>query len=249
MSDKTIDTGIQELDKDLQEFFEVTEDEKRFKEIVETLTTLNENLKQINGLSRSLNSKVPEVVVRLALTLGEDEKYKELLQKAKEESRPSLEKAKNIVDRDFEELLEIYGEAQSRKSSSEGPLPEVTDSPLTHITNVHHMPEWLGNPQSLIPAVRIAIRDPEMKSLLTATLEWKTLFFLFAGFTELTRIQLESGILFVEKGYISRDAIDEEAMGRHILDAQKALDRIKELAPKLGIDLEKKANNNAGDEE
>ncbi|HEY7313274.1 MAG TPA: hypothetical protein VH643_28250 [Gemmataceae bacterium] len=232
MAANDVETGIERLDADLQSLFEANTAERR-RQIKAAISNLDLS-------EEEFFSVVPLSILRLTLALRNPDSYKSLLKTVKEEATPRLEKAKEVIEQHFTDILKhpsilhffsLPSEGE-KEGEAEDEAPTALDA-LNIITKVEHFPGWVGSPPAMRPASRIMFSGIDHQLLLDSTCDWDDMLYLSQTLTSMLICEMENGKSLAENHLI--DLPYKDSMMTRLRSLEEDLKKLKQLAKKYGL--------------
>lgn len=223
---RTVRTGLKELDADLNELFRICESKKlaNIKKAIANKTLSNDDFRKV----------VPESLLRLAASLPYPQ-FNLLLENVHEGSIPLIKRAKSLIEEHFGDLFEHKAAKSLLKNmgKSEGKGESLADKT---ISGIGYYCSWAGSPPKLIPVVHIGFKNKNGKILFDSTLDWEDLSFLLEALAEVLAGLLDKGKSLAEAKQI--DLSDAQKTGERIRKTLEEFEKIKKLAPTYKIKIE-----------
>lgn len=226
----TIDTGIPELDRDLEVLFEWSEKGllPRVRAIFEDESVSDEEVMK----------HVPQEILDLmGVFLFSEEP---VLQRVKQGSKDKevVQKAQRIIETELQvdrEKLRPRLEAYVEKEASFEGTGLVADA-LRVISGISTRFVWHGEPGSIEPAARIVFRDRNDQLLLDSTFDWHTMVYVAGALMSVLERQMEKGKELAEQGHLGLRF--KEQIGQRLVSLASTVEKVKALCPVYDIDLE-----------
>jgi hypothetical protein len=224
----TAQTGFKNLDADLQTVFDL--------EKAGRLAAIVRDAANSNLTSEEFSRLVPDGLLRIAFGFSNSEGYARLLPRVHEAARPTLERAKTLVERELKPLLSNHL-AKDRFEDLTKPAETLTGlaKELRTIAAIQTLKEWSGSPPTLVPGVRLGFLDRNSRLLLDTTLSWDDLFFLIEGLLEVAFDAMDSGRALFQAGQLDFDENDRRKFRERLNSLEASLNKIREVAPVYGI--------------
>jgi hypothetical protein len=218
-------TGFEGLDDDLRKLFDANSVERR-REVKAAIADPRLSEEELFDI-------VPQAILRLALALREPSSYKALLKQVNEEARQQLEKAKEIIEQHFADI--VKHPSLLRRFSLPG---EDDDAPtlvnaLNFIAEVDHFACWTGAPPAMRPASRLVFWGVDGEILLNSTCDWEDLLFLTQTLSGILICEMKSGKALAEQRLV--DLPEKERMVKRLQTLEKNIEKIKQLGRLYGL--------------
>jgi len=226
-SSTNIETGSEQLDADLKEFFEICKSDK--------LEAIKEAISNEGLSSAEFGEIVPNSLIRLVGILS-GVQFNFLVESMRKESIPLLREARSLMEEHFGNLLEHKAAREALRKDIKASLDSeesMADKSISAVTFFH---TFAGSPPELIPAVKIAFKNKKGKILLDSYLDWEDLSFLLKAFSRVLVELLEAGKALVDLNQL--DLSDAEKVGESLTKTLSRLRKITELAPKFKVKVE-----------
>jgi len=237
MTKKRINTGITELDRDIEELFEAAE-KNQLQELSRAVSSLPE---------QELVELLPDGILRLAFVLSSD-RFDELRSEAEEESRPTLDRAKRLVEEHFPNLFQSAAaeKAIARLAvDSQKDLHPLADS-MNVISSISPLYGWVGAPPALRPIVRIGFMNQKRRMLLDSSFDWDDLAYVLAALAKVLAGLMEAGKPLAEAKQLNLS--DASRVAERLSQLEGSLDRVRKLYSLYGIATEATGKQGSGEE-
>jgi hypothetical protein len=220
MAKGQINTGIDGLDSDLRQLFEVVGTEKG-REIKEAIADYSLTTEQLFDV-------VPLAILRLTWGLRDPEVFKGLLDRIPEEAKPQLKEAKDIIEYQFVDILKHPAALPSLRSEEHRPLES-----LNEIVAVSYIPGWAGSPPQMRPASRLFILGAGDRILLDSACSWDDLLYLAETITRILACEMKDGLELARLKLVKLPG--KAVMQRRLRNLEKNLQLIKNRGRPFGL--------------
>ena len=220
MTSKKINTGIESLDHDLTELFNICSDKSKLKQVKAAIRNHNISSDEFKKL-------VPDNIITLYVIftgpMGQAN-----IESTSTEAQEILLEAKNVLETQFDGLLLNPRAKESMQSEKETEDKEETlrGDCINRIAGVTYLVSWIGSPPSMVPSLRIGFKNPTGKIMLDSTLDWEDTGVLLDSVSGLLVELLESGKSLAKCKNI--DFADFEKLNERIERTDENMQKIKE---------------------
>jgi hypothetical protein len=219
MSELNINTGIELLDDDLRAVFEAVTPKKR-QAIIAAIGNYD--------LSKSeFFEIVPQAIFRVVAGFRNPSGFKSLLEKVNEESRPHLERAREIAEQHFADILKHPAIMPLAAGNDDDDDHLFSSEVLNTITKIRHMPQWKGQPPQMCPASRVAFFGLDQNLLLDSVFDWDDYLYVTETLLKMLICEMKSGKALADLGQVELPYKTE--MRDRIQSLEKHVGTIKEL--------------------
>ncbi len=229
MPEDSIETGYEQLDKELRELFDFCEGDgaQRLRQAVEEHSLDKQTLAAI----------IPDEALRVAGLLVSPLLYEGLVQNVNPAARPALESARRLtkekLNSAFEDPLVRARSCELAAQVSGMGKPSPLEDSTNVIAGVSSLQTWLGAAPRLKPAVRFGFTNPTGRLLLDSLLDWDDILYLANALTNVLSKQMSEGQELAKLGQVK--VTDTIKLARHIREISKNLCTIGSLALVYGI--------------
>lgn len=228
---KTV-TGIDELDRDLETFFEISDSEQQVASIKSAIDDTELSL-------TALSDVIPHRIIRLVLALTEPAAFALLLEQCEDSGQARLTRAHDLAEEHFAHLRShpaMVEVARQQINSQRSRRKEKLR--LNTIGGLGYIPGYSGSPPKLISAVRVAFRDIEGNLLLDSLLDWDDLLHVTKVLADIAADEFSAAEKLNDAKMLDLSEEYRRHVGGHIRDLAKHLQRLQELAPQYGIETD-----------
>jgi hypothetical protein len=222
MAETNINTGIKALDADLRELFDANTPKKRqeIKAAIGNYELSKEELFEV----------VPQAIFRVVVGLRSPSAFKMLLEGLNEGSRQHLEKAREIVEQHFVDILKHPALAQMSLGAEDDDDDDhrFASDVLNSVAKIKHMPQWKGQAPKMSPASRVAFFGVDQNILLDSVFDWDDYLFVAEALLGMLVCEMKSGKPLAELGQV--ELPDKKTMQKRVQAIQDNLVAIKELS-------------------
>jgi len=229
MEIEKINTGLDSLDEDLRNLFEIASDPKMIESIKQAIDNRDISAQEFVKI-------VPLALVRLTL-LTNDFFYHAVKTRIKVEAHELVDKARHFIENNFPTIQThpitqpfIEGAIQKYGHGIEQKIFNVNT-----ITQISSIISWFGKPPELIPTVRVSFLDERDRILLDSTMEWDDLIYMIEALTKIAQGLFECGRGLAEMNLLK--ITNPEKMAGRINNIQGYLNQIKDLFSIYKIEL------------
>lgn len=227
MAQATIKTGIRGLDADLQALFEAASGE-RLQDIKGAIANPQLTEDQLFAI-------VPKAIFRVVVGLRQPSTYAALMENVPKEARPYLEKAKEVAEKHFLDLL--THPAVVGRLSPPGARKDTSSlaGALNVITAVRHIPGWGGSPPKMRPWSRLVFVGLDDKVLLDSACDWDDMLGLVEHITDALACEMTSGKALAELQLV--EVPDRDKIAERLKEIDANLKVVKQLSRLYGVEV------------
>lgn len=230
MNSKFIDTGSVKLDSNIKDFFDFYEGPK-FQEVKKLISKTDLSKEEIK-------ENIPEDVLAILGLLTDERYYQNILDSVKKLSIPTINQAKEIINKDFSEFIRqpiingLIKEISFEIKEEDNALLDQFNVPVSAMS----IPILTGFPPDLIPATRIGLISSKDEILYEATLQWDDLLFIADIFLGTIEQQLDHYSRLGEEGNLH--ITNKKRFIRLVKSINSRIDNLTKATPKYGIKIE-----------
>lgn len=230
MDDEKASTGSKDLDEALKVLLDLASSDR--------LLAVKRAIADRSLRLEDLRKLLPDDVIRLALVLTTPAAVEKVTGRSNEAGKKLIERAKQIID----EHLAGFGShpAVAEFLREDYPRASAEAGLENRISGIASSSGWMGKPPELQPFVRIRLKASGGKHLLDTAADWDDLAFLVKGFATVLKGQMEEAVQLAKHELLDTSAF--EGLGRKLREAEETLRRIRELAPRVGLDLDRETD-------
>lgn len=232
-SERETVTGIDELDRDLETFFEMSDSEQQ-------LASMKRAIHDTELSLTALSDVIPNRIIKLVLALTEPAAFALLLEECEDSGKAQLTRAHDLAEEHFAHLRShpamVEVAKQQRDTFQRSRRREKLR--LNTIAGLGYIPGYSGSPPKLISAVRVGFRDIEGKLLLDSLLDWDDLLYVTKALADIAADEFSAAEKLNEAKMLDLSEEYRRQVGGHIRELAKHLERLRELAPQYGIETD-----------
>ncbi len=225
---KTI-TGMDELDRDLETFFEMSDSEQQ-------LASMKRAVDDTELSLTALSDVIPTRIMKLVTALTEPASFAILLEECEESGKAQLTRAHDLAQEHFAQLRSHPAMVKWVKQQIKRRRREKLR--LNTIDGLGYIPGYSGSPPKLLSAIRVAFRDIDGKLLLDSVFDWDDLLFVTKELADIAADEFSAAEKLNEAKMLDLSEEYRRKVGGHIRELTKHLERLRKLAPQYGIEID-----------